>query len=132
MRRWKVPAIGCVALGLLLAGCGGDDDDDGGGAPAATTPETETSPRGGGEVAVRMKDIKFVPRNLTVKAGTKVVWTNDDEVDHTVTKDSGPGGEFDSGNVSSGKTFEQTFTAPGKVDYVCTIHPGQDGTITVE
>lgn len=131
MRSRTAAAVGCVALGLLVAGCGGDDGGgDGGGAPATTTPQTET--QAGGEVAVRMKNIKFVPRNITVKAGTKVVWTNDDEVDHTVTKDGGPGGDFDSGNVSSGKTFEQTFTAPGKVDYVCTIHPNQDGTVTVE
>jgi len=29
-------------------------------------------------------------------------------------------------------TFEQTFDAAGKVDYVCTIHPNQTGTVTVE
>jgi plastocyanin len=127
MRRWTA-----VAIGLLLAGCGGNDYGDKGGG-STTPPQTETSARGAGAVAdVRMKNIHFIPRNITIKAGTKVVWTNGDDVDHTVTKDSGPGAEFDSGNVSSGKSFEQTFTAPGKVSYVCTIHPNQDGTITVE
>ena len=29
------------------------------------------------------------------------------------------------------RVTQQTFTAPGKVDYVCTIHPGMEGTITV-
>ena len=34
--------------------------------------------------------------------------------------------DFDSGNRRiRGDTFEQTFDEPGKVDYVCTIHPGQ-------
>ena len=74
-----------------------------------------------------MKDIQFVPKDVTVKAGTTITWTNSDQVPHTVTKEGGPGADFDSGNVDPGATFEQTFDEPGKVDYVCTIHPGQAG-----
>jgi plastocyanin len=118
-----------MTLGLL-AGCGGDGDKGGG----ATTPApTETPAQPAGKVVhVRMKNIKFVPRSISVKAGTKVVWQNDDSVVHTVTKDNGPGAEFDSDQVAPGAKFEQTFAAPGKVSYVCTIHPNQDGTITVK
>ena len=29
-------------------------------------------------------------------------------------------------------SFHEKFAAVGKVDYVCTIHPTQTGTITVE
>ncbi len=120
-----------AACAVLVAGCGGGGGGSGSAAPAA--PQTETSAQGAGKVAhVRMKNIKFVPKSISVKAGTKVVWQNDDSVAHTVTKDSGPGAEFDSDQVGPGAKFEQTFTAPGKVSYVCTIHPNQDGTIVVK
>ncbi|MBA3298786.1 MAG: cupredoxin domain-containing protein, partial [Thermoleophilaceae bacterium] len=79
-----------------------------------------------------MKDIKFVPMDVTVKAGGTIKWTNDDSIVHTVTKTNGPGAKFDSGNVSGGETFEQKFEERGKIDYFCTIHPQQTGTITVE
>jgi plastocyanin len=112
---------------LAAAGCGG------GGSSAPAPAQTETPAQTTGKVVhVRMKNIQFVPKSISVKAGTKVVWQNDDSVAHTVTKDSGPGAEFDSDQVGPGAKFEQTFTAPGKVSYVCTIHPNQDGTIVVK
>jgi len=79
-----------------------------------------------------MQDIEYVPKEVTVKKGGTVTWTNSDSVTHTVTKQGGPGPEFDSGNMEVDATFKQKFDAAGKVDYVCTIHPNQTGTITVE
>ncbi|MGI9081648.1 MAG: cupredoxin domain-containing protein [Thermoleophilaceae bacterium] len=134
MNRWPALLISCLVLGLV-AGCGGDDEDDGkadgGSVPTAEQP-AETDATTGGGAAVSMKDIKFIPMDVTVKVGATIKWTNDDSIIHTVTKTSGPGGEFDSGNVAGGDTFEQKFEKPGKVDYVCKIHPQQTGTITVE
>ena len=140
MTKLLVLLIACLALTLPLAACGGDDnDDDGGGGSAATTSTTEETGGGGGgatksggSTTVDIKDIKFLPHDVTVKAGTTIKWTNSDQVPHTVTKESGPGGEFDSGTVDPGKTFEQTFDTKGSIKYVCEIHPGQDGTITVQ
>jgi plastocyanin len=137
MKKLLVLLTACLALGLTFAACGDDDEDDGGGSASTTTTEQTdtgggaTKPAGGSET-VDMKDIQFVPKDVTVKAGTTITWTNSDQVPHTVTKDGGPGADFDSGNVDPGATFEQTFDEPGKVDYVCTIHPGQAGTVTVE
>ena len=129
--------IACLAL--TLAACGGDDDnegsDSGGDAPAATEQKDDAAqkPAASGEtVTVDMKNIKFVPENVTVKAGTTVKWTNSDTPPHTVTKSDGPGADFDSGSIDPGGTFEQTFEDKGTIDYVCTIHPGQKGSITVE
>src|SRR5215210_2744476 len=129
MKKLLVLLISCLALGLTFAACGDDDDDDGGGSASTTTTEQTdtgggaTKPAGGSET-VDMKDIQFVPKSVTVEAGTTITWTNSDQVPHTVTKEGGPGADFDSGNVDPGATFEQTFDEPGKVDYVCTIHPG--------
>jgi plastocyanin len=136
MKKLLVLLIACLALTLTFAACGGDDDDDGGGGSSSTSTEQTDGggtppPKAGATETVDMKDIKFVPQDVTVKAGTTVTWTNSDQVPHTVTKEGGPGAEFDSGNVAPGDTFEQTFDAKGEIDYVCTIHPGQSGTITV-
>ena len=136
MKKLLVLLIACLAL--TIAACGDDDDDDGGGSTGTTTTEqTDTgkapSGGGGGDAAeVDIPDISFAPDSLTVKAGTTVTWTNSDDIPHTVTKDGGPGADFDSGNLAPGDTFEQTFDAKGKVDYLCQIHPGQEGSVTVE
>ena len=133
----KLLALLIACLALTVAACGSDDDDDdggNGGASTATTEQTDTgtAPSGGGGTAeVDIPDITFEPKSLTVKAGTTITWTNSDDIPHTVTKEGGPGADFDSGNLDPGATFEQTFDAPGTVDYVCTIHPGQAGSVTV-
>ncbi len=77
----------------------------------------------------------FDPQESKVKVGTTVIWTNNDNAAHTVTSgnpsDTTPGGQFDSGLIKPGKTFQQTFTAAGTTPYFCTIHPWMTGKITV-
>jgi plastocyanin len=139
MKKLLVLLIACLAL--TVAACGDDDDDDGGDGAATTTEQTDTGAAppadeggggGGKTVTVDIPEIAFDPADVTVKAGTTITWTNSDDLPHTVTKDGGPGGNFDSGNIDPGGEFELTVDVPGTVDYVCTIHPGQAGTITVE
>jgi plastocyanin len=141
MKKLLILLTACVALALTFAACGDDNNDDSGGSSSAGTTSTEQtdttaaqkpSGGGGGTATVDIKDIQFTPKDITVKAGTTITWTNSDSIAHTVTKDDGPGADFDSGNVDGGATFEQKFDAPGTVNYVCTIHPGQSGTITVK
>lgn len=77
---------------------------------------------------VKIANFKFGPRTLTVKAGTKVTWTNKDGVAHSV--------NFATGNINS-KTLDQnakfshTFTTPGRYPYICDIHPFMHGTVVV-
>lgn len=137
MKKWLVAMLAALALGAALAACGDDEDEEGGSAqtteqPADTSSDTGAAAAGGETVEVGMKDIQYVPKAVTVKAGGTVKWTNSDSVTHTVTKKSGPGQKFDSRNMQVGDTFEQKFDTPGKVDYLCTIHPNQTGTVTVE
>jgi plastocyanin len=79
------------------------------------------------------------PAPQEVKVGQKVIWTNDDSVQHTITSgttgspDSGK--EFDSGLtklLSKGDTFEHTFAAAGEFPYYCQLHPQMSGTIVVK
>ena len=136
MNKRLALSLSCLALLATAPGCG-DDEEDGGGSAQTTQEPADPGMGSGGAAAadtvrVGMKDIEYVPQDVKVKAGGTVKWTNSDAVTHTVTKESGPGGKFDSGNMAVGATFEQKFDTPGKVDYVCTIHPNQTGTVTVE
>jgi plastocyanin len=134
MKKVVVPSILCIALVPLAAGCGSSDkkkSDTGASTGASTQAQTSTSGGGGGTASVSIKDIKFNPHDITVKKGTTITWTNNDQVQHTVVKRGGPGANFN-GSVAPGQTFKQTFTTAGKIPYVCTIHPGQTGTITVQ
>jgi plastocyanin len=82
-----------------------------------------------------MKDIAFNPSNITVAKGGSVTWTNDDSVGHDVTKESGPGADFksgDPGGIAPGSDFTQKFDTAGTIKYVCTVHPGMEGTVTVK
>ena len=135
MKRWLALLLACLALGLVVAGCGDDDDDDGGGAQTTEQPAEDNggggddaTAGGGGEVV--MKGIKFVPPEITVAAGDTVTWTNEDTVGHDVTGDSFSSG--DSGGLQNGDTFKFTFKKAGTFDYVCTVHPGMEGSVTVE
>ncbi|HYN85122.1 MAG TPA: plastocyanin/azurin family copper-binding protein [Pyrinomonadaceae bacterium] len=80
---------------------------------------------------VRVRDFEFVPRELTVKAGTAVTWTNDGG-SHTVTSDAGA---FSSPTLTRGKTFSHRFTRPGAYRYHCAFHggagSGMSGTVVV-
>jgi len=125
----------CMALGLVVAGCGGDDDDDGGGGAAATTeqPADEGGGGGGGGAGgaeVTMEGIAFKPAQVTISAGDTVTWTNNDSAGHDVTGDDFKSG--DAGGLGQGDTFEHTFEEAGTFDYVCTVHPGMEGSVKVE
>lgn len=137
MNRVLTILLACVAL-VFVAGCGGNDSDssDGGGGGEAEKPAEPSggskAPAGKADVTVDMKDIKFVPKAVTVKTGGTILWTNGDQVPHNVTKEDGPGPDFASDTIEPGGDFSQKFAAAGKIPYLCTIHPNQTGTITVK
>ena len=75
-------------------------------------------------------DEAFVPSEISVSSeGNIVSWTNDDSIEHTVTSDDG---SFDSGPISPGDTFDNTFDSPGEFGYHCSIHPFMTGVVIVE
>jgi plastocyanin len=131
MPRLPATLLACLALaaGALVAGCGDDDDTSSTPAspPAAAPPPAAAA--AGDVVKVGMKDIKFVPADVTAKVGQKIEWTNTDTPPHNVTAKDGA--DFASDTLNPGDKFDYTPTKAGKIDYVCTIHPGQSGTITV-
>ena len=132
MRKRLKASIAATAASLALTACGGGGDgggDGGGGGQSASGCKPGTS---GQTVTICMEEIKYVPVDAKVPVGAKVVWENSDTVPHTVTKEAGPGPDFDSGTMPVNDSFEQTFSEAGKIEYICTIHPSQRGTLTVQ
>ena len=78
---------------------------------------------------VTIKDMKFDPDTLQIAVGETVVWTNNDDRDHTVTAKDG---SFKSENLSKGDTFEHVFKKAGKFRYSCSYHPRMKATIEVK
>ena len=78
---------------------------------------------------VAIKDVSYSPREIKIKKGDTVTWTNADERDHTVTADDG---SFKSGKLSDGETFKQKFEKPGRYKYHCDYHPRMKATVVVE
>jgi plastocyanin len=116
-------AIATLLLALTLAACGGDDSGGGGEQPASSGECPSEA------VVIRMANIKFDPQKATARAGQEICWPNEDAVEHDVTAESGA--TFKSNLYGKGETFTATVDKPGRVDYICTIHPGMTGSIEV-
>jgi plastocyanin len=76
-----------------------------------------------------MQQYSFQPASATVRRGTTVSWSNEDEAVHTVTATDG---SFDSGRMPIGSIFSMTFSTPGTYEYACSIHAAMRGTLVVE
>jgi len=134
--------LGCLALALVAAGCGGGSDSNGGGGSSSnsstTTSTTSTTSSSsapapaatGGGGSVTMKSIQFHPASVKVKAGDTVTWTNEDSVGHDVTSKGFKSGS--AGGIEPGQSFKHKFAKAGTFTYVCTVHPGMEGTIVVK
>jgi plastocyanin len=83
---------------------------------------------GAGDAALKIDDFSFTPKSMTVKAGTTVTWTNQDDIPHTVTSTTK---QFRSNALDTDDKFTFTFSTPGTYDYFCSLHPKMTGTIVV-
>jgi plastocyanin len=130
--RRSAGALGVAALTLALAtACG----SSGSSAPTSGAKLNKAD-------TVSTKLLSFMPAKLTVKAGTKVTWTDLDGIGHTVTTgtftlgseglrtEENPDGLIDM-PLQKGKNVSFTFTKPGKYVYYCSIHKGMNGEIDV-
>ncbi|HEX8917990.1 MAG TPA: plastocyanin/azurin family copper-binding protein, partial [Chloroflexota bacterium] len=72
---------------------------------------------------------QFAPKNVSVKVGTKVTWTNKTDAPHTVTGKNG--WSFHSKTFQPKGTVSYTFSKAGTYHYICSIHPFMKATIVV-
>lgn len=80
-------------------------------------------------VAVAIDNFTFNPQRITVKAGTTVTWTNNDDIPHAVAASDR---SFKSKVLDAGDSYAFTFVTPGNYQYFCSLHPHMTGTIVVE
>jgi plastocyanin/uncharacterized membrane protein YozB (DUF420 family) len=85
-------------------------------------------------VTIHEDHFRFIPSQLTIPAGTTVIWVNDEQAKHTASADDG---RFDSGDQALGVRYAYTFTEPGTYTYYCRYHGdiggvGMAGTVVVE
>lgn len=104
-------SAGC-AIALILAGIG----------IAGATPSK-----------ISIQIFQFRPGQLEVRAGTRVTWTNEDEITHTVTSGipERRDGRFDQRLEGRGAAATVEFTTPGVYPYFCGRHPSMRGEIRV-
>lgn len=107
--RIGVPAMLVLAVGIA--------------APAASQP--------GATAAIRV--FQFQPVALEVRAGSRVTWTNEDDITHTVTSGASdrPDGRFDVELPGKGARGGAVFRDPGAYPYFCARHPSMRGEVLV-
>jgi alcohol dehydrogenase (cytochrome c) len=79
--------------------------------------------------AVQFTDYAFAPARVTVKAGTKVSFTNNGGEMHNAS--SSDGGGWDTGLLARGQSVGITFNRPGTYNFNCSPHPSMIGQIIV-
>jgi plastocyanin len=120
--------IAVPVLALVMTACGGSGTPSG----SSTTPVTTPDGHGSDPAHVEVKDIEFVPAELSVAAGETVVWSwVDTAAPHNVVANDQT---FSSGDATADPDteFEFTFDEPGTYEYLCTVHgKAMSGTVTV-
>jgi plastocyanin len=129
---------------LILASCGGSGHGSDTSAKGSDTAVTRSAASGppveipqpgpGASPRVTVKDFIFRPSPDEVAVGTKLTWSNQDDLLHTVTSGvrGKPDGKFDSKLDGVGTEFSFTFTQAGTFPFFCRIHPGTEGQIVVK
>lgn len=116
----------CLLAALLLlvplAACADDAPDR----AAMSSADDQTA-----NATVRIERSRFSDPEITVAAGTTVVFVNDDPFAHTVTVVDDLPVRFDSGELAEGQAFEVTFDRPGTYSYFCEIHPTMRAVVVV-
>lgn len=138
--RTPLPVIaGCVMIAALAAPAALPAADDGSQdaatasgavvAPAPADAEQSTAASSSKQTTheVVMKDIAFVPKQISVEVGDTITWRNEDSVDHNAIANDD---SFSTENFGQGETASATIDHSGTIPYICSLHAGMKGTIT--
>jgi plastocyanin len=101
-------------------------------AASATNSQAGSSPAtgaaAGAVVAAAIGNFSFAPRELSVRMGAAVEWTNKDDTPHTITSDADL---FSSPLMDTNQTFRHIFPSAGRFTYHCKLHPTMTGAVVV-
>lgn len=124
---------GALLAAVVVAGCGSSSSsssDKPAPAPAKTKAPSASAGASSKTGTATIKDFTFAPKSVTVAAGGSVSWTNKDSANHNVTFDDKSIEGI--GNLRQGQAGKVTFAKAGTYAYVCTYHPGMEGTVVVK
>ncbi len=119
----KFLVLGTILGALILTGAGCSM-----GSTAA--PQTSSPTASSESNQISIANFSFGPASITVKAGTTVKWTNDDQVMHNIKSDDGS--FTDSANLNTGNSYEFKFDKPGTYNYSCGLHSSMHGQVIVQ
>ncbi len=76
---------------------------------------------------------QFSPTPVKVALGSRVTWTNGDDILHTVTSGlpDTPDQKFNGEMNGQGTSFTFSFDTPGTYSYFCNRHNGMRGEVVV-
>ena len=96
---------------------------------AAAKAATQAAVPAGNVVEVKVDNFSFSPQTITIKPGTTVIWTNRDDIPHTVVSDDKV---FKSKVLDTDEKFTYTFDKAGNFPYFCSVHPKMTGKVIVQ
>ena len=79
--------------------------------------------------AVTIDNFAFAPTPLMVPIGTRVTWTNHDDIPHSIVMLKQ---KVRSPTLDTDQTFSFTFADAGTFDYICGLHPHMQGMVVVD
>lgn len=82
----------------------------------------------GSKASIRIVDLDFDPREVTVRQHATVTWTNAGQAPHTVTARDG---SFTSELLQQRDQYLHVFDTVGRFEYFCTLHPKMVATVIV-
>jgi plastocyanin len=100
------------------------------GAAGGLLPASVRTAPAAGDAQVTIGAFSFSPAELSVAAGTRVTWTNRDDIPHALASSDDPR-RMRSPPLDTGDSFAFTFDQPGIYRYVCSMHPHMQGMVTV-
>ena len=107
-------AAAIIAIVLLLAG-----------SPSVTANAQPSA----SNAEVKIDNFSFGPATITVPVGATVIWTNRDDIPHTVVSTDGV---FNSKVKDTDEKFSYTFAKAGTYSYYCSVHPKMTGKVVVQ
>ena len=80
---------------------------------------------------VIIKNFKFIPQEITIKRGQKIVWENQEKRQYHSVWFEALGEEEPDDYLFSGDTYKREFKKVGTFPYRCGPHPKMTGTVRV-
>jgi len=78
---------------------------------------------------IKIDNFSFSPAELKIPVGATIVWTNGDDIPHTVVSIDKV---FKSKVLDTDEKYSYTFNTAGTYSYFCSIHPKMTGKVIVQ